>query len=74
MVVTCSVTQALYSVRSFLIVYFFFGKWLFFVIEIPISETHLSVQISDENENILFSTGYIPKAWICKTLSLHLDK
>lgn len=54
--------------------YFFFGKWLFFVIEIPISETHLSVQISDENENILFSTGYIPKAWICKTLSLHLDK
>uniref|UniRef100_H3DBN1 Nucleoporin NDC1 n=1 Tax=Tetraodon nigroviridis TaxID=99883 RepID=H3DBN1_TETNG len=41
MVVTCSVTQALYSVRSFVIVYFFFG--------------------------------YIPKAWICKTLSLQLD-
>lgn len=28
MVVTCSVTQALYSVRSFIILYFFFGKWL----------------------------------------------
>ncbi|XP_056913890.1 nucleoporin NDC1 [Takifugu flavidus] len=40
-VVKCSATQALYSVRSFIIVYFFFG--------------------------------YIPKAWICKTLSLQLD-
>lgn len=62
--------------------YFFFGKWLLFIIEIPISETKLiqyykwsvSAQISDENENIPFLSGYIPKAWICKTLSLQLDK
>ncbi|KAM3865772.1 nucleoporin NDC1 [Diretmus argenteus] len=38
LVVRCSATQALYSVRNFLVVYFF--------------------------------VGYVPRAWICKTLSL----
>lgn len=41
MVVKCSATQALYSVRNFIVMYFFLG--------------------------------YIPKAWICKTLNLHLN-
>lgn len=41
MVVKCSATQALYSVRNFIVVYFFLG--------------------------------YIPKAWICKTLNLYLN-
>lgn len=40
-VVTCSATQAIYSVRSFIIVYFFFGKWLLIVIESLISQTIL---------------------------------
>ncbi|XP_033960982.1 nucleoporin NDC1 isoform X1 [Pseudochaenichthys georgianus] len=39
--VKCSATQALYSVRNYIVVYFFLG--------------------------------YIPKAWICKTLNLHLN-
>lgn len=60
--------------------YFFFGKWLLFAIEIPISETKLILRgdcwCSDtvSDENVPFLTGYIPKAWICKTLSLQLDK
>ncbi|KAM9349787.1 nucleoporin NDC1 [Symphorus nematophorus] len=41
LVVKCSAIQALYSVRNFIVVYFFLG--------------------------------YIPKAWICKTLNLHLS-
>uniref|UniRef100_A0A8D3AT26 Nucleoporin NDC1 n=1 Tax=Scophthalmus maximus TaxID=52904 RepID=A0A8D3AT26_SCOMX len=41
LVVKCSATQALYSVRNYVVVYFFLG--------------------------------YIPKAWICKTLNLHLN-
>ncbi|XP_070700968.1 nucleoporin NDC1 isoform X2 [Pempheris klunzingeri] len=41
LVVTCSATQALYSVRNYIVVYFFLG--------------------------------YVPKAWICKTLNLHLN-
>uniref|UniRef100_A0A8C3B2W3 Nucleoporin NDC1 n=1 Tax=Cyclopterus lumpus TaxID=8103 RepID=A0A8C3B2W3_CYCLU len=40
-VVKCSAAQALYSVRNYIVVYFFLG--------------------------------YIPKAWICKTLNLHLN-
>ncbi|XP_008275393.1 nucleoporin NDC1 isoform X2 [Stegastes partitus] len=41
LVVKCSATQALYSVRNYIVVYLFLG--------------------------------YIPRAWICKTLNLHLD-
>ncbi|XP_037644295.1 nucleoporin NDC1 isoform X2 [Sebastes umbrosus] len=41
LVVKCSASQALYSVRNYIVVYFFLG--------------------------------YIPKAWICKTLNLHLN-
>ncbi|XP_075954835.1 nucleoporin NDC1 isoform X2 [Anarhichas minor] len=41
LVVKCSAAQALYSVRNYIVVYFFLG--------------------------------YIPKAWICKTLNLHLN-
>uniref|UniRef100_A0A3Q0RKB0 Nucleoporin NDC1 n=1 Tax=Amphilophus citrinellus TaxID=61819 RepID=A0A3Q0RKB0_AMPCI len=41
LVVKCSATQALYSVRNYIVVYYFLG--------------------------------YIPRAWICKTLNLHLD-
>ncbi|XP_031149688.1 nucleoporin NDC1 isoform X2 [Sander lucioperca] len=41
LVLKCSATQALYSVRNYIVVYFFLG--------------------------------YIPKAWICKTLNLHLN-
>ncbi|XP_042353766.1 nucleoporin NDC1 isoform X2 [Plectropomus leopardus] len=41
LVVKCSATQALYSVRNFIVVYFFLG--------------------------------YVPKAWICKTLNLNLN-
>ncbi|XP_063742914.1 nucleoporin NDC1 isoform X2 [Eleginops maclovinus] len=41
MLVKCSATQALYSVRNYIVLYFFLG--------------------------------YIPKAWICKTLNLHLN-
>uniref|UniRef100_A0A3B4ZKM0 Nucleoporin NDC1 n=1 Tax=Stegastes partitus TaxID=144197 RepID=A0A3B4ZKM0_9TELE len=40
LVVKCSATQALYSVRNYIVVYLFL---------------------------------YIPRAWICKTLNLHLD-
>ncbi|XP_056149324.1 nucleoporin NDC1 [Lampris incognitus] len=40
-VLKCSATQALYSIRSYLVVYFFLG--------------------------------YIPKAWLCKTLNLQLN-
>ncbi|XP_070831217.1 nucleoporin NDC1 isoform X2 [Chaetodon trifascialis] len=42
MVVKCSATQALYSIRNYIVVFFFLG--------------------------------YIPKAWICKTLNLHLNR
>ncbi|KAM4557248.1 nucleoporin NDC1 isoform 1-T1 [Fundulus diaphanus] len=41
LVVKCSAIQAFYSMRNFIVVYFFLG--------------------------------YIPKTWICKTLTLHLD-
>nr|XP_046263569.1 nucleoporin NDC1 isoform X3 [Scatophagus argus] len=41
MVVKCSATQALYTVRNYIVVYFFLG--------------------------------HIPKAWICKTLNLHIN-
>eukprot|EP00064_Thunnus_orientalis_P001013 superscaffoldBa00000062_g1014 len=41
LVVKCSATQALYSIRNYIIVYLFLG--------------------------------YIPRAWICKTLNLHLN-
>ncbi|XP_017266265.1 nucleoporin NDC1 isoform X2 [Kryptolebias marmoratus] len=41
LVVTCSATQAFYSVRNYIVVYFFLG--------------------------------YIPRTWICKTLTLHVD-
>uniref|UniRef100_A0AAQ6AJX9 Nucleoporin NDC1 n=1 Tax=Amphiprion ocellaris TaxID=80972 RepID=A0AAQ6AJX9_AMPOC len=41
LVVKCSATQALYSVRNYIVMYLFLG--------------------------------YIPRAWICKTLNLHLD-
>ncbi|XP_028283117.1 nucleoporin NDC1 [Parambassis ranga] len=41
LVVKCSAIQALYSVRNYIVVYFFLG--------------------------------YIPRAWICKTLNLHLN-
>ncbi|XP_026231184.1 nucleoporin NDC1 [Anabas testudineus] len=41
LVVKCSATQALYSIRNYIVVYFFLG--------------------------------YIPKAWVCKTLNLHLN-
>ncbi|KAM4604890.1 nucleoporin NDC1 isoform 2-T2 [Polymixia lowei] len=41
LVVKCSATQSLYSVRNYLVVYFFLG--------------------------------YVPKAWICKTLNLQLN-
>uniref|UniRef100_A0A7N8YPE0 Nucleoporin NDC1 n=1 Tax=Mastacembelus armatus TaxID=205130 RepID=A0A7N8YPE0_9TELE len=41
LVVKCSTTQALYSIRNYIVVYFFLG--------------------------------YIPRAWICKTLNLHLN-
>ncbi|XP_069013966.1 nucleoporin NDC1 isoform X1 [Embiotoca jacksoni] len=41
LVMKCSATQALYSVRNFIVVYFFLG--------------------------------YVPRAWICKTLNLHLN-
>ncbi|XP_040912155.1 nucleoporin NDC1 isoform X1 [Toxotes jaculatrix] len=41
LVVKCSATQALYSIRNYIVVYFFLG--------------------------------YIPRAWICKTLNLHLN-
>ncbi|KAG8014329.1 Nucleoporin NDC1 [Nibea albiflora] len=41
LVVRCSATQALYSIRNYILVYFFLG--------------------------------YIPKAWICKTLTLYLN-
>ncbi|XP_023263189.1 nucleoporin NDC1 [Seriola lalandi dorsalis] len=41
LVVKCSATQALYSIRNFIALYFFLG--------------------------------YIPRAWICKTLNLHLN-
>ncbi|XP_034744612.1 nucleoporin NDC1 isoform X2 [Etheostoma cragini] len=41
LVVKCSATQALYSVRNYIVVYYFLG--------------------------------YIPKAWICKTLNLDLN-
>ncbi|XP_078120388.1 nucleoporin NDC1 isoform X2 [Sander vitreus] len=41
LVLKCSATQALYSVRNYIVMYFFLG--------------------------------YIPKAWICKTLNLHLN-
>ncbi|XP_028450048.1 nucleoporin NDC1 isoform X2 [Perca flavescens] len=41
LVLKCSATQALYSVRNYIVVYFFLG--------------------------------YVPKAWICKTLNLHLN-
>ncbi|XP_045906835.1 nucleoporin NDC1 isoform X3 [Micropterus dolomieu] len=41
LVVKCSATEALYSVRNYIFVYFFLG--------------------------------YIPRAWICKTLNLHLN-
>ncbi|XP_018533463.1 nucleoporin NDC1 isoform X2 [Lates calcarifer] len=40
LVVKCSAIQALYSIRNYIVVYFFLG--------------------------------YIPRAWICKTLNLHL--
>uniref|UniRef100_A0A7N6AJ36 Nucleoporin NDC1 n=1 Tax=Anabas testudineus TaxID=64144 RepID=A0A7N6AJ36_ANATE len=42
LVVKCSATQALYSIRNYIVVYFFLG--------------------------------YIPKAWVCKTLNLHLNR
>ncbi|XP_058503844.1 nucleoporin NDC1 [Solea solea] len=41
LVVKCSATQALYSIRNYIVVYFFLG--------------------------------HIPRAWICKTLNLHLN-
>ncbi|XP_071346983.1 nucleoporin NDC1 isoform X2 [Trachinotus anak] len=41
LVVKCSATQALYSIRNFIVVYFFLG--------------------------------YIPRAWFCKTMNLHLN-
>ncbi|XP_039999176.1 nucleoporin NDC1 [Xiphias gladius] len=41
LVLKCSATQALYSIRNYIVVYFFLG--------------------------------YIPRAWICKTLNLHLN-
>ncbi|XP_053185779.1 nucleoporin NDC1 [Scomber japonicus] len=41
LVVKCSATQALYSIRNYIVVYLFLG--------------------------------YIPRAWICKTLDLHLN-
>ncbi|XP_076004408.1 nucleoporin NDC1 isoform X2 [Genypterus blacodes] len=41
LVVKCSATQALYSIRNFIVVYFFLG--------------------------------YIPRAWACRTLNLHLS-
>ncbi|XP_013862935.1 nucleoporin NDC1 isoform X2 [Austrofundulus limnaeus] len=41
LVVMCSATQAFYSIKNYVVLYFFLG--------------------------------YIPRAWICKTLNLHLD-